>query len=93
MIKGIAASSGIAVSKIFKLQHPVLKIEKKTAEAAPEIIKLMAGIEATKKDILAIKENAIGKLADEDLAIFDAHLMVAEDPEFVDQIVAMINER
>ena len=92
MIKGIAASSGIAVSKVFKLQHPVLKIEKKTATAATEIIKLMAGIEATKKDILAIKENAIGKLADEDLAIFDAHLMVAEDPEFVDQIVAMIND-
>ena len=30
------------------------------------------------------------KLSDEDLAIFDAHLMVAEDPEFVGQIEEMI---
>ena len=91
MIKGIAASSGIAVSKVFKLQHPVLKIEKKDAVASEEIEKLLAGVESTKADIEAIKKNAIGKLADEDLAIFDAHLMVVEDPEFMDQIKEQIN--
>ncbi len=91
MIKGIAASSGIAVSKVFKLQHPVLKIEKKDSVAAEEVEKLVAGIEQTKADITAIKNNAVGKLADEDLAIFDAHLMVVEDPEFLDQIKDMIN--
>ena len=91
MIKGIAASSGVAVSKVFKLQHPVLKIQKVTSVPTEENEKLLAGIEATKADIKMIKENAIGKLADEDLAIFDAHLMVVEDPEFVDQITEMIN--
>ncbi len=91
MIKGIAASSGIAVSKVFKLKHPELKIEKKTAVASEEIAALLEGIEKTKADIVMIKNNAVGKLADEDLAIFDAHLMVVEDPEFLDQIKDLIN--
>ena len=91
MIKGIAASAGIAVSKVFKLKQPVLNIERiEGKNADEEIQKLKDAIEASKKDILEIKEKAVGKLSDEDLAIFDAHLMVAEDPEFVGQIEEMI---
>ncbi|WP_331835868.1 phosphoenolpyruvate--protein phosphotransferase [Erysipelothrix piscisicarius] len=90
MIKGIAASAGVSVSKVFKLQHPVLEIEKRDANAEEEIKKLQDAVLATQKDITAIKENAVGRLADEELAIFDAHLMVTQDPEFVGQIEEMI---
>ena len=93
MIKGIAASAGVAVSKVFKLKHPVLNIERVDgANAEDEVKRLNDAIEKSKADISDIKEKAVGKLSDEDLAIFDAHLMVAEDPEFVDQIVAMISD-
>lgn len=91
MIKGIAASAGVAVSKIFKLEHPQLTIEKiDGVDIENERIRLKDAIEKSKADITEIKEKAVGKLSDEDLAIFDAHLMVAEDPEFVGQIEAMI---
>ncbi|MDE8143148.1 phosphoenolpyruvate--protein phosphotransferase [Erysipelothrix rhusiopathiae] len=90
MIKGIAASAGVSVSKVFKLQHPVLEIEKRDANPEEEIKKLQDAVIATQKDITAIKENAVGRLADEELAIFDAHLMVTQDPEFVGQIEEMI---
>ena len=33
MLKGIAASQGIAIAKVYKLQQPVLKIEKQQAVA------------------------------------------------------------
>ena len=33
MLKGIAASQGIAVAKVYKLQQPVLEIERKEANA------------------------------------------------------------
>lgn len=92
MIKGIAASSGIAVSKVFKLQHPVVVIEKKTGDADVEIEKLKGAIVKTQEDIKSIKEKAVGKLSDEDLAIFDAHLMVTEDPEFIGQVEEKIKE-
>lgn len=91
MIKGIAASAGIAVSKVFKLSHPVLDIKQATiTDVDAEIARLHDAIEKTKRDITFIKNKAVGKLSDEDLAIFDAHLMVAEDPELVGQIEEII---
>lgn len=90
MIKGIAASSGIIVSKVYKLEYPDLNVDKKESTPSHEIEKLQLAIKKTKADILSIKEKAVGKISDEELAIFDAHLMVSEDPEFIDQIKAII---
>ena len=90
MIKGIAASAGVSISKVFKLQHPVVNVERREANAEEEIARLHSAIEATQKDIEAIKANAVGRLSDEELAIFDAHLMVSQDPELVGQIEELI---
>ena len=86
MLKGIAASAGYAVGKIYKLNRPELVIEKRTADAETELAKLAQAITLTHDDITLIKERATGKLSDEDLAIFDAHLMVLSDPEYTGQI-------
>ncbi|HEY4537686.1 MAG TPA: phosphoenolpyruvate-utilizing N-terminal domain-containing protein, partial [Erysipelothrix sp.] len=92
MIKGIAASAGIAVSKVFKLSHPELVVEEKKGVASEEIEKFQQALKDSQKDIEAIKEKAQGRLAEEELAIFDAHLMFTQDPEFISQIEAKINE-
>jgi phosphotransferase system enzyme I (PtsI) len=90
MIKGIAASSGIAIAKVFKLEHPVLDIKKHTAVAEEELKQLDVAVIKTKEDIKGIQKRAVGRLSDEELAIFDAHLMVLDDPEFVGQIIETI---
>jgi phosphoenolpyruvate-protein phosphotransferase (PTS system enzyme I) len=90
MYKGIAASSGVVVSKVYKLEHPVLSIERKDSDAETEISKLSVALEKTQRDIETIQKKAVGKLTDEELAIFDAHLMVTQDPEFIGQIEEMI---
>ena len=90
MIKGIAASSGIVVSKVYKLEYPDLSVEQKEATPSQEFEKLENAIAKTQSDIRSIKEKAVGKLSEEELAIFDAHLMVSEDPELVDQIKNLI---
>lgn len=86
MLKGIAASAGVAIAKVYKLEQPQVEIIKKDADSATEIEKLKNALELTKKDIEGIKERAVGRLSDEELAIFDAHLMVASDPDFISQI-------
>lgn len=93
MLKGIAASAGIAIAKVFKLEHPVLDIVEQSANAEKELNKLEKAVEATKNDIRIIQKKAEGKLSAEDLAIFDAHLMVLDDPEFVGQIEATIQDQ
>lgn len=82
MLKGIAASQGIAIAKVYKLEQPVLDIQKKDANAEEELKKLDAAFTKTISDIERIKEVASKSLKEEELAIFDAHLMMANDPEF-----------
>ncbi len=91
MLKGIAASAGYAIARVYKLEQPVVTIEKKEGiEPSAEIAKFNAALSKTKADIEAIKAQAEGKLSDEELAVFDAHLMMASDPDFEGQIKAMI---
>lgn len=90
MLKGIAASQGIAVAKVYKLEQPVLDIVRKASDAADELAKLEAAFTKTVEDIERIKEVASKSLAAEELAVFDAHLMMAGDPELRGQIEDMI---
>ena len=90
-MKGIAASNGIAIAKVFKFEQPVLTITRKEGKPEEEIAKLRSAIEVSIQEIETIKEKATGKLKDEELAIFDAHLAVANDPEFFSQVEDKIN--
>ncbi len=90
MLKGIAASQGIAVAKVYKLEQPVLDIVMKNANPEEELAKLDAAFVKTVADIEKIKEVASKSLAAEELAVFDAHLMMANDPELRSQIEDMI---
>ena len=93
VLKGIAASQGIAIAKVYKLQQPVLTISKQDANAEEELAKLEKAFVKTISDIEAIKERASANLSEEELAIFDAHLMMANDPEMKGQIEQMIKDQ
>ena len=90
MLKGIAASAGISIARVYKLEAPKVEIVKKEGNPAAEVEKFNAALEKTKKDIEGVKERAAKRLSEEELAVFDAHLMMAGDPEFASQIVNMI---
>ena len=90
MLKGIAASQGIAIAKVYKLEQPVLDIQMVESDPDQELSKLDAAFAKTVEDIEKIKEVASKSLAPEELAVFDAHLMMAGDPELRTQIEDMI---
>ncbi|MBQ0065195.1 MAG: phosphoenolpyruvate--protein phosphotransferase [Firmicutes bacterium] len=91
MLKGIAASAGVSVAKVYKLETPEVVIVKKTVEDVDaEVAKFEAALEKTKKDIEGVKERAAKRLKPEELEVFDAHLMMAGDPDLHDQVVASI---
>ena len=91
MLKGIAASSGVTIAPAYKYESPAIEIVRKDAEPEAEVAKFDAAVAQSVKDIETIKEKAAGRLSDEELAIFDAHLMVAEDPAMADEVKNMIN--
>lgn len=92
MLKGIAASSGIAIGKVYKLVEPKIEIVERACEAGEELEKFEKALAKTISDIEGVKERAAVNLSPEELAVFDAHLMMASDPEYAEQIKGMIKE-
>ena len=93
MLKGIAASSGIVIGKAYKLESPIIDIKNEIKTSIEdEKDRFQKALEKTVNDINKVKERAKANLSEKELAIFDAHLMMANDPEFASQIENMISE-
>ena len=92
MIKGIAVSDGIAIGKVFKLEQLTITIPNDFSSIDDEIKKFDTAINKTISDIEVIKNNAKENLSEEEVAIFDAHLMIANDPEIRNQVETSIKE-
>ena len=90
MLKGIAASSGVAIGKAYKLEQPLIVMKDVKGETEAELKIFKDAISKTVSDIEKVKERAAKNLSSEELAIFDAHLMMANDPEYHSQIEEMI---
>ncbi|MGN7398642.1 phosphoenolpyruvate--protein phosphotransferase [Cytobacillus praedii] len=86
-LNGIAASSGIAIAKAYRLVEPDLSFEKKTIkDSMEEIARLHTALAASKSELEVIRDNALKKLGSDKAAIFDAHLLVLSDPELIHPI-------
>ena len=92
-VKGIAASSGYAIAKAYKLDMPDLTVTRTTVEdTEAEIALYNKSVAAVKLEIAAIKEAATKNLSEEEAAVFDAHAQILEDPELQSQVEAKIND-
>ena len=88
LIKGIAASDGVAIAKAYLLVEPDLTFDKneKVTDVEGEVAKFNSAIEASKVELTKIRNNAEVQLGADKAAIFDAHLLVLDDPELIQSI-------
>ncbi|MBO1156568.1 phosphoenolpyruvate--protein phosphotransferase [Streptococcus thermophilus] len=94
MLKGIAASDGVAVAKAYLLVQPDLSFETVTVEdISAEEACLDAALAASQDELSVIREKAVESLGEEAAAVFDAHLMVLADPEMTGQIKETIRAK
>ena len=94
MLKGIAASDGVAVAKAYLLIQPDLSFETVSVEdTSAEEARLDAALEASQNELSLIRENAVASLGEEVAQVFDAHMMVLADPEMVGQIKETIRTK
>ncbi|MDF2682956.1 MAG: phosphoenolpyruvate-protein phosphotransferase [Brevibacillus sp.] len=91
MIKGIAASKGIAIGKALVIAQAKLEVIKRLAEdAQSEIRRFHSALETAKDQLRALKSQTGKKLGPKQAEIFEAHLLMLEDPEITDHVVQMI---
>ncbi len=90
-LKGIGASNGIAVAKVFELKEVHVNITAdKIANVDAEIAKVDQAIVTTIAEIELVKATALKNLGEEEAQVFDAHIQVASDPSMSDEIKNMI---
>jgi phosphoenolpyruvate-protein phosphotransferase (PTS system enzyme I) len=93
MYKGTGASPGIALGKALVIEHSELNIQKKNIENIEvEVEKLQSAVEKSKVELEQVKERAKVELGEHEAEIFEAHLLVLQDPELIDQTISKIRD-
>lgn len=92
VLKGIAASDGIAAAKAYMLVQPDLSFtETSIDDPEAEVKRLDDALAASKKELELIKAKATENLGPEEAEVFEAHLTILADPELIGQIKDKIN--
>ncbi|MBB3127180.1 phosphotransferase system enzyme I (PtsI) [Paenibacillus rhizosphaerae] len=86
-IKGIAASSGIAIARAFILEDPDYAVTRKQADdVLAELAKLDDALAKSRAELEAIKERTLAELGEKKAEIFESHLLILSDPELIDPV-------
>ncbi|WJH20638.1 phosphoenolpyruvate-protein phosphotransferase PtsI [Edwardsiella ictaluri] len=95
MISGILVSPGIAFGKALLLKEDEIVISRKkiTAdEVGQEIARFKDGRDKAAQQLEAIRQKASETLGEEKAAIFEGHIMLLEDEELEQEIIALIKD-
>jgi len=96
LYKGIPVSTGIAQGRVFVLNRTkatVLRYEVPEADLAHQIQRLQHALVLTRQQILEVQDKVSQALDAKDASIFDAHLLVLEDPMLVESVSALVYSR
>ncbi|MBO1589215.1 phosphoenolpyruvate-protein phosphotransferase PtsI [Yersinia pseudotuberculosis] len=95
MISGILVSPGIAFGKALLLKEDEIVINRKKISAdqvEQEVERFKAGRAKAAEQLEAIKTKAGASLGEEKAAIFEGHIMLLEDEELEQEIIALIKD-
>lgn len=95
MISGILVSPGIAFGKALLLKEDEIVINRKKISAdqvEQEVERFKTGRIKAAEQLEAIKTKAEASLGEEKAAIFEGHIMLLEDEELEQEIIALIKD-
>ena len=83
MKKGIAASKGYAIGKVFIKENTEIKItDDKISDVEKEKEILQKALDNSKAQIEKLKEKALVEMGKDKADVFEAHITLLDDPEF-----------
>jgi phosphoenolpyruvate-protein phosphotransferase (PTS system enzyme I) len=91
MLIGKSASQGIAIGRALVIPDNTIKIEEGIAsDVDKELARFKHALDTSRQEIRALHERVLENLGAEKAQIFEAHLMILDDPELTDAIEAQI---
>ncbi len=92
VLKGIAASAGFAIAKIFILSKEKSEpVQSKVSNPEEEVQRFNQAVDKAKVELEKIMKSTEERLGADKAEIFEGHLMLLEDPDLVDGIIEKIN--
>lgn len=89
--KGINASPGIAIARaIVYVKQELTVVQQSIDDVQAELDRFNAAVAKSKDQLNTLKEKTASEMSEEEAAIFDAHSMFLEDPEFVGAITQSV---
>ena len=93
ILRGIPVSAGVCRGKILvldKTRHNIERQQVAEHELAEEINRLQKALVETRQQLQDVQRQLAQSLGAEQASIFDAHLLVLEDPSLIDEAVRVI---
>lgn len=92
-IKAIGVSEGLARAKALLIREEDLTVVKDSiTDVEAEQQRVLEAVEKAKQQIGVLRDEAERTIGPEEAEIFDAHLMMLDDPDFVEGMTNMIAE-
>lgn len=92
-LPGIPVAPGVAVGPAYLYQAQAVEVARRTVtDPTAEVQRLHEALAATRKEIEALRAQAMKQVGSYEAAIFDAHLLFLEDPALVEAAAARIGE-
>jgi len=86
---GIAVSPGIGIGPIRCLQREEFVVREAPLppeRIEPELLRFREAVEASRQDIARIRDGIAAELGEHEAGIYDAHLMMLDDPELLSAV-------
>lgn len=84
LLRGVAASPGVAIGQIFQLRHDDTVVEEQAADPTHQRRALEAAIASARAQLEALQARLAADADADRAAIFSAHQELLEDPEILD---------
>ncbi len=94
-LRGIGVSPGIAMGEALLSKRVVFTSRKEIvseAQVPDEVARLRRAIDRTRDDLVRVRDGITDKLGRESAFIFEAHLMILDDPTLVGGLEAIVRE-
>lgn len=95
ILRGIPVSAGVCRGKILVLDKPRQAIEKRAlpeAEIPGELNRFQQALIKTREQLQEVQRQLTQSLGAGQASIFDAHLLVLEDPSVIDEVVRVVQQ-
>ncbi len=96
VFRGIPVSAGVCRGRILVLDKPRLGVTQRQlgeAEVRGELERLEQAFQRTRQQVLEVQRKVTENVGAEQGSIFDAHLLVLEDPLLIDETARLIREQ